>query len=137
MAWTWQVIGPARRNPGNFNIEVTIQYNNGKNSYTEMFGAVDLTDAAVAEQARKRIKNVFEPGDAAMAAITVDTLPTSDLPDDPNAKLADIQAANNALMIAARKAQLKALNDPDVDAALIALDAAQASISTAVSADKP
>lgn len=137
MAWTWQVIGPARRDPNNFNIVVKIRYSDGTTTYDENYGAVDITDAAIAEQARKRIQNVFEVGDVAIASVTVDAPPTSNLPPDPNAELADVQAANNTLMIAVRNAQLKALDDPGVNAALAALDAAQAAVSQAAVGVKP
>lgn len=124
MAWSFEVLNP-RRDPGNFNIVVTIQYTDGATVVSENFAGVDLTDAVIAKQAKTRIENVLEVGDAAMAAIK---LGPGTIPDDPitDPKQQAIFDASRELQQAVQKAQLKNLGSPDVDAAVAKLEAAQA-----------
>ena len=81
------------------------------------------------EQARKRIKNVLEAGDSALAAITLhDAGQQTEVPEYPNAKLRALQDARAVLAAEAQKATLEALNNPKVDAALAAVEAAEAAV---------
>lgn len=110
-----------------FNIVAAITYTDGETTITEQFSGVDLTEAAIAEQARKRIRNVLEVGDAALIALQSGpiTIPDAPVTDE---KAQAVAAANLALSTAVRNAQFKALADPHVDAALAALDAAQTAL---------
>jgi len=135
MTWTWRISSGPVRDSASLNLVVTLEYSDGDNTYRENFGALDLTFDACAEQARKRIRNVLEPGDAALQALAqaaAGMAPTAELPSDPPDQTA-LQSAIAALNDAVRAAQLKALNDPDVDAALAAVATAQADIKNAVS----
>lgn len=118
----WTSTKSAPRRVG-WNIVVTITYTDGETIITEDYGASDLSDVAIAEQAYKRINNVLVPGDAALAALQAGPI----TPAIDAAKQA-AQDANIALQAAVRNAQLKALNDPAVDAAAIAFDEAQAAL---------
>ena len=135
MVWSWRVSSGPIRNAQNFNLDVTLEYSDGTVTYSEQFGAIDLTLDMCAEQARKRIKNVLIPGDAAMAALSAavtDMEPTDVLPSDPPVdKQQALQVALLSLNDKAMVATLKALKDPDVDAALAAVDAAKADLAAA------
>ena len=126
MTWKAEVTNKFR-DGNNLNIVAEITYTDGVTTIVERFPAVDLTDAQIAEQARKRIRNVLEVGDAALAIISLGpiTLPSDPVPDS---KAVAVAAAARALQIAARDAQIKALNDPVATAALADLKAAEAAI---------
>lgn len=109
-----------------FNIVAAIQYTDGKTTISEQFPGTDLTDAMIAEQARKRIQNVLEIGDIALAALQGGNIIIPEAPD--NSQKQAVVNAQVALNDAVRKAQFRALNDPDVDAALATLDAAQTAL---------
>lgn len=118
----WTASYTRRRN--GFNIVATITYTDGKTTIAEEFPGVDLTGATIAERARARIQNVLEVGDAALVALQGGPITIPDAPD--NTAPQAVAAANAKLGAAVRNAQLRALNDQDVNAALDELDAAQA-----------
>lgn len=129
MTWTASY-GNKRRDPVNFNIRVDITYTDGTQTIIEqIFGAVDLTDAQIAEQARKRIRNVLEVGDTALAALLggLITLPPDPVPDPNQQVLVDAQIVFQKAFAAA---QVKALNDP-------ATQTAYDNLQTAIAAVKP
>lgn len=140
MAWTHSFEN-ARRNPKNFNIVVDIVFtddstppqrfvdNDNGNGWP--LGIVPAADAIALldEQARVRIKNVFEPGDLTLAAVQAvangkaRTLPVDPTPDQ---KRAAIDAAQIALRKELEKSQIAraAQDNPEVQTKYAELQAA-------------
>lgn len=133
MTWTAEVTNKFR-DSSNFNIVAEITYTDGISTIVERLPSVSLTDADIAEQARKRIRNVLEVGDAALAALTTGPIK---IPDDPapDPKAQAVAAASIALQIAFRDAQVTATGDVVAIAALQALKDAQAAQAQIASAD--
>lgn len=122
MAWTATVTKKSR-DISNMNIIAEISFTDGVTTLVDRIAAVDLSDAAIAEHVRRRITNVLEPGDAALAAITVGDVTPAAAPDET--KQEAIRAAQVAFQKAAQAAQVKALNDPSAAQAYADLVAAQ------------
>lgn len=127
MAWTFEVVEKHR---DGFVIVASLKFSNGKDEVTESFRNAE-SDDAIAEHARLQIAEL-ERGDAILSGLTVGTkiVPTKPPAIDPKAQ--ELAEANAALMISVSKAQqrkyLAELNDPDVDAALSRVTAAEADL---------
>lgn len=127
MAWSATKTGKYR-DPINLNIGVEITYTDGTTTVVERFpGSIDLTEAEVAEQARKRIRNVLEVGDVTLATLTLGPI---EIPPDPvvSPDQQKLMEAQRAFQVTLRDAQVKALNDPVAQEAFNKLKEAEVAV---------
>lgn len=127
MAWTCTIGKPIRDPQQPLQLLAVMTFDNGSLQISEEVRGVfnpDTVNADLAEKARLRIKNVLEPVDACIAAISVGSVT---LPDGPSPEVLAAMAAKADLLAAVEMAKIKELADanPDVQAKLDAYNSAQ------------
>lgn len=121
MPWTATVTRTGR-DPTNFNIVAEISFTDGQVTINDRIGSVDLTDVQVAEHCRKRIRNVLEVGDAALAALTTGSVEVPEAPEPDEKQKAQV-ALSQKLGVLELKKRVAAVAelDPTITADLEAV----------------